>query len=353
MPFEAAKAVAATFCWKIRYILTPLFGTDFPSQCIPPQDRARFGRMIIDSAIVRQATETANRYRSLELQGITTGSDNVSFTNSPPSPPNKREETRLPSLYTDRDLRQMVPKFHRRSYEDSISSARGSSSEPFCVSPRSPTRSGWTPVNDPPRSSEIAPRARVPSPQHFYAHVTALRKKHLSGRIDEDSESGTDMSSGSRSDVIRTPEFPAIDSNEDVEMAEGRSDAADVDSNGSPSDVSDSDDEMVNDDEDEEYRVSTSRLASGNKTPDEKDMPKKNPSRSAKGRDGGSVPAPGHFAHEVRAAHALLRLHMQEATSDDPEGESSTVEPSWGPTLGLGSRLSINPGTRKRRRASL
>lgn len=68
MPYEAAKAVAATFCWKIRHALTPLFGLDFPSMCIHPQDRGRFGRMVIDPAIVRKATETANYYRILELQ---------------------------------------------------------------------------------------------------------------------------------------------------------------------------------------------------------------------------------------------------------------------------------------------
>ncbi|KAL8681045.1 MAG: hypothetical protein Q9186_002818 [Xanthomendoza sp. 1 TL-2023] len=36
MPFEAAKAVAATFCYRIRYVLTPIFGLDFPAQCIAP-----------------------------------------------------------------------------------------------------------------------------------------------------------------------------------------------------------------------------------------------------------------------------------------------------------------------------
>ncbi|KAK2749406.1 hypothetical protein FQN57_006338 [Myotisia sp. PD_48] len=66
MPFEAAKAVAATFCWKIRYALTPLFGVEFLSSCLPLDD-ARFGRMIIDPMIVRSATATSNQYREQEL----------------------------------------------------------------------------------------------------------------------------------------------------------------------------------------------------------------------------------------------------------------------------------------------
>ncbi|OAX85055.1 hypothetical protein ACJ72_00556 [Emergomyces africanus] len=65
MPFEAAKAVAATFCWKIRYALTPLFGVEFLSICIPPED-PRFGRWIIDQSIVRTATNSARQYRLLE-----------------------------------------------------------------------------------------------------------------------------------------------------------------------------------------------------------------------------------------------------------------------------------------------
>ncbi|PWY94603.1 hypothetical protein BO94DRAFT_279492 [Aspergillus sclerotioniger CBS 115572] len=66
MPFEAAKALAATFCWKIRYVLTPIFGLDFPSRCIHPED-TRFGDMRIDPAIILQATREATYYRGLEV----------------------------------------------------------------------------------------------------------------------------------------------------------------------------------------------------------------------------------------------------------------------------------------------
>ncbi|KAH8689413.1 transcription regulator HTH, apses-type DNA-binding domain-containing protein, partial [Talaromyces proteolyticus] len=66
MPFEAAKAVSATFCWNIRHALTPLFGKEFPSLCIPP-DSPQFGKMVIDPDIVRRSTELANDYRLQEL----------------------------------------------------------------------------------------------------------------------------------------------------------------------------------------------------------------------------------------------------------------------------------------------
>ncbi|KAK2757564.1 hypothetical protein FQN54_004533 [Arachnomyces sp. PD_36] len=65
VPYEAAKAVAATFCWDIRYVLTPVFGIDFPSLCRPRTDK-NFGVMDVSQDIILQATETARRYRLLE-----------------------------------------------------------------------------------------------------------------------------------------------------------------------------------------------------------------------------------------------------------------------------------------------
>lgn len=58
MPFEAAKAVAATFCYRIRYVLTPIFGLDFPAQCIPP-GAPGFDSMHIAPKIIRECLEAA------------------------------------------------------------------------------------------------------------------------------------------------------------------------------------------------------------------------------------------------------------------------------------------------------
>lgn len=65
MPYEAARAMAATFCYPIRYALVPLFGPDFVSLCCHPEDPA-FGRMVIDSDIVRHCTVKAQEYRAME-----------------------------------------------------------------------------------------------------------------------------------------------------------------------------------------------------------------------------------------------------------------------------------------------
>ncbi|KAL6247020.1 hypothetical protein RBB50_006327 [Rhinocladiella similis] len=65
IPYEAAKAVAATFCWSIRYALTPVFGTDFPNMCIRP-NAEDFGSMLIDPEITKRCAIQAKHYRALE-----------------------------------------------------------------------------------------------------------------------------------------------------------------------------------------------------------------------------------------------------------------------------------------------
>jgi hypothetical protein len=62
MPYQAAKALAATFCYDIRWALTPIFGNNFPSMCLAPKDPS-FGKFLIDPAIVRYCTAETNRFR--------------------------------------------------------------------------------------------------------------------------------------------------------------------------------------------------------------------------------------------------------------------------------------------------
>jgi hypothetical protein len=67
MPYDAAKAVSATFCWSIRFALTPLFGKDFPKMCYSPEN-PKFGKMVVDPKIVQRSADMAYRYRSQELE---------------------------------------------------------------------------------------------------------------------------------------------------------------------------------------------------------------------------------------------------------------------------------------------
>lgn len=64
MPYQAARAIAATFCYSIRWALTPVFGNDFPLICLPPDDPA-FAKFVIDPAIVQFCTQETTRFREL------------------------------------------------------------------------------------------------------------------------------------------------------------------------------------------------------------------------------------------------------------------------------------------------
>lgn len=281
MPFEAAKAVSATFCWKIRYALTPIFGLDFPSMCIHPRDRALYGRMTIDPAIIDKATETANLYRMLELRRTP-----VSVQSDPPRS----------SPYAARHP------FSRRHASSSLSNSTSTVSsspeyvEAFCASPISDYRNAFTPVNTP-RSSDVrsiqttmsmrpgmgmSPQPRIP-PSHPRSVTSFSEKIHPD-------QSETDSYSSSSASLYSDPDL-----------------ASESDSSSSSLDLNDC---AV------DSQTSSPRLA--------------RPRPPVRSR-------PGRFAREVKAAHALLSLYMQDATSD-MEQKTKTSK-----TLAQG---------RKRRRAS-
>lgn len=45
LPFDVVKNLAKNFCFNIRYCLIPIFGEDFPNQCLKPSDPS-FGKLI-------------------------------------------------------------------------------------------------------------------------------------------------------------------------------------------------------------------------------------------------------------------------------------------------------------------
>ncbi|KAI9886384.1 MAG: hypothetical protein M1823_001838 [Watsoniomyces obsoletus] len=88
MPWEAAKHLAATFCYPIRYALVPLFGPDFVNMCYRPED-PNFGRMIISRDVVKRCIASARETRLLSNGGSslptpTSAADEMaSFANVP------------------------------------------------------------------------------------------------------------------------------------------------------------------------------------------------------------------------------------------------------------------------------
>lgn len=62
MPYQAAREIAATFCYDIRWALTPVFGNDFPQICRPPQHPC-FAKFVIDPQTVRFCAAETHRLR--------------------------------------------------------------------------------------------------------------------------------------------------------------------------------------------------------------------------------------------------------------------------------------------------
>lgn len=184
MPFEAAKAMAATFCWAIRYALTPIFGLDFPDLCVDEADPC-FGRMKIDARIIQQCTEKASEYRLL----YTTTSRPSSATSTTSSPTTMKSSART--------LRPKVSK--------ALDAAQWctSESEPspiYTASPSSPKGSGELALKTP-RSV----KHRTSSPTSPPSFRSMLDHHH------EYTEDSDDLSGSDCGDEMSSEEAPVRD----------------------------------------------------------------------------------------------------------------------------------------------
>ncbi|KAL8851968.1 MAG: hypothetical protein Q9221_003179 [Calogaya cf. arnoldii] len=182
MPFEAAKAVAATFCYRIRYVLTPIFGLDFPAQCIPPGSPG-FDSMHVAPTIVRKCNKAAqNGY------GLGPGPQTQSRPETPSSAGARS--------WTAANIRPKALKLDSESGYGTDTDG----SDSYIYSPREPARRRFKlPV---PRSSGIPTQyeqsyVRVYAPSQTgsesdFSNDGRKRKRKLAGCTDEDDNLSTD-----------------------------------------------------------------------------------------------------------------------------------------------------------------
>lgn len=182
MPFEAAKAMAATFCYSIRYALTPLFGVDFPSLCIKPEDPS-FAHMIIDGKIVRDCTATSRTLCAL-------------FKGAPPagSPSTKRASSL--KTWSTRSARAIL------SHPADSESGYGTDtdrSDRYLSSPQTPLSAGWTALNTPVSSTRTT--CNTPSSQRESTGVSHVKyEKPLKSSGCDEARDGKRHSKGSYND---------------------------------------------------------------------------------------------------------------------------------------------------------
>ncbi|OAL36446.1 hypothetical protein AYO20_04342 [Fonsecaea nubica] len=139
IPFDAAKAMAATFCWNIRYALTPVFGKDFPKICLSP-DAENFGSMQIDPEITKRCALQVRQYRELESL-ITTGPSSGMSSPQTPQTPQVRPQLRmiLPKPYKETDT----------TSDYSTDTSREDKYELSSPSPQIAFTNPWSAVNTP------------------------------------------------------------------------------------------------------------------------------------------------------------------------------------------------------------
>ncbi|KAI9804183.1 MAG: hypothetical protein M1825_001585 [Sarcosagium campestre] len=177
MPYEAAKAVAATFTYNIRYSLIPIFGTDFVDLCIEPGDPA-FGRMIISPAIVRHCTAASDELRVLSFrQEIATPSPYAGkYTQSVTPRTNVQSESSPSSTpLSSSSSSSLLLSEPRRRYRDTgfWTDTEYSPSAP----PRTPVKPDWAALGSqkmPPTSMPVLATWLTPSPTTRSSTAAAL-----------------------------------------------------------------------------------------------------------------------------------------------------------------------------------
>jgi hypothetical protein len=163
MPYQAARAIAATFCYDIRWALTPVFGNDFPSVCLKPDD-PRFAKFVIDPTVVRYCTEETTKFREL---GPAYQVHRPVVTTPAPSPPSR--EAPKPHHSEQALLKIQVVKQQRARQPVDTESGYGTDTERsdrYLFSPEVSPRTRFTPINRPqsPLSPHIAGSSFVSSP---------------------------------------------------------------------------------------------------------------------------------------------------------------------------------------------
>lgn len=126
MPYAAAKALAAKFCYRIRFALTVIFGPNFPNECLP-EDHEEFGNYTIAPEIIAECRRLDEENREFELartsippiNTTTPAKDSLSSApsqsvrkrtrRSVPQPQKQRLEPRASSVYFDPVRDCMLP----------------------------------------------------------------------------------------------------------------------------------------------------------------------------------------------------------------------------------------------------
>ncbi|KAG0137962.1 hypothetical protein HOY82DRAFT_666850 [Tuber indicum] len=154
IPYEAAKALAAKFCYRIRYALTIIFGDSFPDQCLP-EHHPEFGKYQIDAKIISACCEKSAAQLCTEQRRLHTAIHHRQHQN-------QRQQQALSVTPNAAAVNPGTPLLSFSSTISPSSSSPSSSSTATVVEPRYPTtRRPKSLSPPPPHSSYSSSRSQI------------------------------------------------------------------------------------------------------------------------------------------------------------------------------------------------
>jgi hypothetical protein len=149
MPFECAKAVAATFCYNVRFALTPLFGPSFPDICLKPTDPS-YGSFKIDRSVIERCTAETQLWLRRSDARQTPSASSRDPSEAPGTPKLCPDNTSAQAFPPWPKLKKIKPKLGKKG--GTPESGYGTDtdwSETLRRSPQISPKSSWTSVNRP------------------------------------------------------------------------------------------------------------------------------------------------------------------------------------------------------------
>lgn len=165
LPFDCARALCATFCFSIRWVLTPIFGPSFLRDCLQPSD-PDFARFKISPEIVRLSTLETESWREQSASRSATPEINITSFAVRPAASAAREIPRsVPSPEVPKALRprKEKPRFKLGSPfstdSESDHNYRYAAASSPLISPKTQVSggTGWASINNPPSPPNNTP----------------------------------------------------------------------------------------------------------------------------------------------------------------------------------------------------
>jgi hypothetical protein len=197
VPFEAAKAIAAKFAYPIRYLLTPIFGHDFPATCVSPDD-PQFRNYKIDPSIVQICTKDTQHWlanapavasssqdsssQDIRMSGVLNTFEEILELSPEPSITGTDSSFPSPKRKAFRTVRSSKRALKRRREDEvatTVSPSPEASASPLLLATGVSSATTMAGLNGYDRSPAISPRSTgdefsVPAPPSYTGSATPL-----------------------------------------------------------------------------------------------------------------------------------------------------------------------------------